>query len=113
MQSTLSREKSRLILKALADPIRLDVIDALANGERCVCDLTRDLNLAQSKLSFHLKVLHNAGLVHDRKSGRWMYYRLNANALVDLQTWIGSLAVNCHQAAPTQHCLDKTSIQEP
>ena len=113
MQSTLSPEKSRLMLKALADPIRLDVIDALANGERCVCDLTSDLNLAQSKLSFHLKVLHNAGLVHDRKSGRWMYYRLNANAIVDLQTWLGSLAVNCCQPAPRQDCLDGASNQEP
>ena len=112
MQRTLSREKSSQLLKALSDPIRLDVINALADGERCVCDLTRDLKLAQSRLSFHLKVLRNADLVNDRKSGRWIFYRLNPDTIGELQAWIGSLAVNCRQAAQTQHCLDEAMATE-
>ena len=113
MQRTLSREKSSQLLKALSDPIRLDVITALADGERCVCDLTRDLKLTQSRLSFHLKVLRNAELVNDRKSGRWIFYRLNANTIGELQSWIGSLAVHCNKAAPTQHCADGAMTTEP
>ena len=80
IQNTLSTDQSRQMLKALADPIRLEVIHALANGERCVCDLTTDLNLSQSKLSFHLRVLREAGLLADRQSGRWIYYRLEPHA---------------------------------
>jgi len=75
IQNTLNREQSRQLLKALADPIRLDVIHALAQGERCVCDLTGELNLSQSKLSFHLRVLREAGVLAGRQSGRRGYYR--------------------------------------
>ena len=95
MQNTLNVEQSRQMLKALADPIRLKVIHALALGERCVCDLTGDLNLPQSKLSFHLKVLREAGLLTDRQSGRWIYYRLQPNALINLERWLVDLRSQC------------------
>ncbi len=87
------------MLKALADPIRLEVIHALANGERCVCDLTKDLNLSQSKLSFHLRVLREAGLLADRQSGRWIYYRLEPHALSALEQWLTNLRARCTQPA--------------
>ena len=57
----LAPDQAQQLLRALAEPIRLQVVQALQHGERCVCDLTGDLNLAQSKLSFHLKVLKDAG----------------------------------------------------
>ena len=60
-------DQARALLKALGDPVRLRVIEALGGGERCVCDLVTDLGLAQSKLSFHLKVLKQAGLLADRQ----------------------------------------------
>jgi len=63
----IQSEQARALLKALAEPLRLQVIEALGGGERCVCDLTADLGLAQSKLSFHLKVLKEAGLLSDRQ----------------------------------------------
>ncbi len=53
----MNSEAARQLLKALADPIRLGIIEALGSGERCVCDLTGELDLAQSRLSFHLKVM--------------------------------------------------------
>ena len=87
------------MLKALSDPIRLEVIHALSLGERCVCDLTGDLNLSQSKLSFHLKVLREAGLLTDRQSGRWIYYRLQPDALAALETWLAALRRHCSQEA--------------
>ncbi|MEB3235204.1 MAG: metalloregulator ArsR/SmtB family transcription factor, partial [Cyanobacteriota bacterium] len=85
----------RALLKALADPLRLQVVEALAGGERCVCDLTDQLGLAQSKLSFHLKVLKDAGLLLDRQQGRWTYYRLEPSALVSLRAWLDQLVVCC------------------
>jgi ArsR family transcriptional regulator len=61
-------------------------------GERCVCDLTDALDAAQSRLSFHLKVLKDAGLVSDRREGRWMYYTLNQEALSDAVEVVEALA---------------------
>jgi ArsR family transcriptional regulator len=98
----LEHQQARQLLKALADPLRLDLVQALSGGERCVCDLVADLNLAQSRLSFHLKVMREAGLIEAREQGRWVYYRLRAGALEQLQAWLGELAAGCQ--APARCC---------
>jgi ArsR family transcriptional regulator len=98
----LSVERARLLLRVLAEPIRLQVVQALAQGERCVCELTAELGLAQSKLSFHLRVMRDAGLLSARQQGRWIYYRLEPSALLLLQEWLGRLAADC--ATPAQPC---------
>jgi len=64
------------ITKALADPNRVRVLLALKPGELCVCQLTGLFGLATSTVSKHLSILHHAGLILSRKSGRWVYYRL-------------------------------------
>lgn len=56
----------------------------LRDGERCVCELQDELDAAQSRLSFHLRVLKEAGLVADHKEGRWMYYRVVPDALAEV-----------------------------
>lgn len=91
----LSAENARLMLKALAEPIRLQLIEALGSGERCVCELTAELGMAQSKLSFHLKVLKEARLLNAREDGRWVYYSLAPQALQELRAWLGVLASRC------------------
>jgi ArsR family transcriptional regulator len=65
---------------ALSDETRLEIVRLLGRGERCVCELTDAMDAAQSRLSFHLKVLKTAGLVTDRREGRWVYYALNPDA---------------------------------
>ena len=100
----MALDQAQRLLRALAEPIRLQVVLTLQHGERCVCDLTGDLDLAQSKLSFHLKVLKEAGLIRSRQEGRWIYYRLEPSALMLLRDWLDQLAVGCcTQAAP---CCD-------
>lgn len=79
--STLDFVRAARLFHALSDETRLAVLDMLRDGERCVCDLQGALDAAQSRLSFHLKVLREAGLVSDRKEGRWSYYRINADVL--------------------------------
>jgi ArsR family transcriptional regulator len=69
---------------ALADPTRLRIIDRLRDGEECVCNLTGPLDIRQSRLSFHLRALKEAGLVSDRKDGRWVYYSLKQDALDEM-----------------------------
>lgn len=66
---------------ALSDETRVEIVCRLARGERCVCELTEAMDAAQSRLSFHLKTLKTAGLVSDRKEGRWVYYSLNPDVL--------------------------------
>ena len=68
--------RSARVFHALSDETRLAIVERLKGGERCVCDLQDLLDAAQSRLSFHLRTLKDAGLVTDRKQGRWSYYTL-------------------------------------
>ena len=79
------------LFHALSDPIRIEVLGLLANGERCVCDLTEALDVAQSRLSWHLKTLKDAGLVSDRREGRWSYYTLERDAFVRAEEALATL----------------------
>ena len=79
------------LFHALSDETRLEIVQRLRSGERCVCDLTDLLSAAQSRLSFHLKVLKDAGLVHDRKQGRWVHYSLNRDAFAEVQALLGDM----------------------
>ena len=85
--------KARRWFGALSDETRLRLIALLGNGEQCVCDLTDALQAAQSRLSFHLKVLKDAGLVTDRRDGRWVYYSLEPGALEELAEFVSDLKV--------------------
>lgn len=76
---------------ALSDPTRLEIVDLLRHGERCVCELVDALDAAQSRLSFHLKVLKEAGLVADRRDGRWVYYTLDTDALGELESYLAGV----------------------
>ncbi|WHZ24457.1 MAG: Arsenical resistance operon repressor [Nitrospira sp.] len=78
------------LFHALADQTRLDILDELKDGERCVCELTDRLQAGQSRLSFHLKVLKEAGLIQDRRDGRWMYYTVNAEGIAELDELVAS-----------------------
>lgn len=77
--------------RALSDETRLRIVDQLRGGEQCVCDLMASLDLGQSLLSFHLKTLKDAGLVTDRRDGRWAYYALNVDAFAELESVVGGL----------------------
>jgi DNA-binding transcriptional ArsR family regulator len=64
------------ILKAMGHPVRLRILAMLRSGELCVCQMTALLELATSTVSAHLAELKRAGLVSERKDGRWVFYRL-------------------------------------
>lgn len=64
------------IFKALSDETRLRIIKLLEQGELCVCDITAALDMVQPKVSFHLNTLKGAGMIKDRKAGRWIHYSL-------------------------------------
>jgi ArsR family transcriptional regulator len=64
------------IFHALSDETRLRVLKLLEKGELCVCDIFSALDMVQPKVSFHLAVLRDAGLITDRKEGRWVRYKI-------------------------------------
>lgn len=71
-----------VIFKALSDETRLRIIKLLEGGELCVCDLVAALDMSQPKISFHLNALREAGLVKDRKQGKWIHYRIDAEDML-------------------------------
>ena len=83
---------------ALSDETRLQVVEMLTRGEHCVCDLQSSLGAAQSRLSFHLKTLKEAGLVTDRRVGRWNYYALRPEVLDAMAEFVTAARPSEHSA---------------
>lgn len=79
------------VFKALGNEARLQVLHALRDGERCVCELQAVLDAPQSTVATHLRKLREAGLVRARKRGRWSYYRVADTAAFDLLDLAGSV----------------------
>jgi DNA-binding transcriptional ArsR family regulator len=71
------------VLKAAADPNRARILKMLEGGQLCVCQIVAALGLSESTISKHLSVLRAAGLVEERKEGRWVYCRLAESAVND------------------------------
>jgi len=84
-------ERAIEIFHALSDETRLEIIELLRKGERCVCELTDTLDAAQSRLSFHLRVLKDAGVVRDRKDGRWVHYELDPEAFEEMEILLSGM----------------------
>ena len=97
-------ERLTLVAKALSDPIRLGMLDVMAQGRACcglpapsqrgvpgagdpegicVCDFQEHFNLAQSKVSYHLHVLREAGLVREEARGKWNFYAIDGEAAAE------------------------------
>jgi ArsR family transcriptional regulator len=91
---------------ALSDETRLEIVERLIGGERCVCELTDLMDAAQSRLSFHLKTLKDAEIVTDRREGRWVYYTLNRETLDEIETLVGSLKRTDRTTARSIKCCD-------
>jgi ArsR family transcriptional regulator, arsenate/arsenite/antimonite-responsive transcriptional repressor len=80
-------------LAALADPVRLAIVGVLADGERCVCELLDRVEVAGNLLSYHLRVLRDAGLVQATKRGRWVDYRLDGDGFAALWAALAAAGV--------------------
>jgi DNA-binding transcriptional ArsR family regulator len=85
-------------LRALADPLRWEIVRRLAAEQLCVCHLTEELGIAQPLVSHHLKVLRDAGLVEGERFRYWTYYRLRPDALRVLAEQIDGLVVDAPAA---------------
>lgn len=89
----LTQKQAVAVFKALGDENRIQILLYLKNGERCACYLLRDLDITQSTLSYHMKILTSAGIVTVRKSGTWMHYSINEE-MIDAVAEVMSLFRN-------------------
>ncbi len=76
----LTKEERAALFHALADPNRLDILDLLSPEIRCNCHLQEQLDLAPNLLSYHLKVLREAGLIEGKRRGKWIDYAITDDA---------------------------------
>lgn len=106
MSSTAALDLARAatLFHALSDDTRLALLEMLRGGEQCVCELQGAMGAAQSRLSFHLRVLKDAGLVADRKEGRWSYYRIEPEALAEVHDLAVGLQPTAAQRSPARCC---------
>ena len=84
-------ERMATIAKALADPVRLQLVDVLRKhaGKVCVCELVPLFDLSQPTVSHHLKRLRDAGIVDSERQGLWAYYYVKPEALEEFSGWLG------------------------
>lgn len=94
-------EKNARVFKAFCDENRLMILELLQSGEKCACRLLEDLNIGQSTLSHHMKILCDSGVVISRKEGKWTHYSISeegseyARRLLDEVTKINSRELDC------------------
>lgn len=72
------------VFKAVADATRLKILKLLAKGELCICEIMLALNKPQSSISHNLSILEDAGLIKERKEGKWCHYRLSDGAAIEM-----------------------------
>ncbi len=100
------------IFKALADANRINIILLLQNGEHCACNMSEELGLAQSKLSYHMKILIESGLVECRYAGKWSHYKISDNGFSVAKTILDNLAdikTSSHDCVCSKEIVKKPS----
>ena len=84
----MNYEDNTVFFKALSDENRLKIMDMLSCGEICACDILLELDITQSTLSHHMKILCDCALVIPRKEGKWTYYSQNEATVKSLKDFI-------------------------
>lgn len=91
------------LLKVVAEPNRLKILEMLSCGEMCGCDILAHFNFTQPTLSHHMSILEKSGLVNVRKDTKWHYYSLNSNKKEGLISELTQIL------SKTDHCICKDS----
>jgi ArsR family transcriptional regulator len=94
------------LFKAVADPMRLRLLSLIAcheGGESCVCDLLDAFDVTAPSVSYHLKILREAGLISSERRGTWVYYRVNPDMLARMSAVL----------APAADLLAGTAVRPP
>jgi ArsR family transcriptional regulator, arsenate/arsenite/antimonite-responsive transcriptional repressor len=100
------------LARAIAEPIRLQILDILSNGELCACDILQNLPISQPTLSHHMKALTESGWVNARKKSTWMYYAINSDAVEKMHQYMINLTAK-KTDAPLRAACDSMACCGP
>ena len=110
----MTREEVANICKAMSDSNRLRIIEMLTQGERCACNLLKELKVTQPTLSHHMKVLSDCGLVRFYKDGKWQHYSINCEKFKEYKDYIA--AITCcagdQKDANSEGCCEANIVSE-
>ena len=84
-------EEAALLCKAIGDLNRLQLVQLLAHGEKCACELLEKFSITQPTLSHHMKILCAVQLVQVRKEGKWCHYSLNYETFSEFKSYLGKM----------------------
>ena len=87
-------EKNAKVFKAFCDERRLRILELLQGGEKCTCVLIEEMDMPQSSLSYHMKVLYEAGIVEGRQDGKWTHYSVSEKGSLEAMQLLKELTVS-------------------
>ena len=102
--------KNAMVFKAFCDERRLRILDLLRGGEKCTCVLIEEMDMPQSSLSYHMKILCEAGIVEGRQDGKWTHYSISEKGSLEAVELLKELTVS-EPAARRVACCASNSPQ--
>ena len=99
-----NHEKNAKVFKAFCDENRLQILELLQSGEKCACILLEQLNIGQSTLSHHMKILVQSGIVEARNEGKWTYYSISTTGTQAAKELLNKLTIVCCENVGCCNC---------
>ena len=100
---TVYEERAR-VFKALCDARRQQILELLQSGEKCACVLMQEMNMPQSSLSYHMKILCDSGIVASREEGKWTHYQISRAGSENALTLLKSITASREDSARCMCC---------
>ena len=93
----MTHQSNARIFKALCDEKRLEIIELLRGGEKCACVLIEKMDIGQSGLSYHMKILCDSGLVQSRQEGKWTHYSISESGSARARKLLYEITTPCEE----------------
>jgi len=100
----MSNEKSAKVFKAFCDEKRLAILELLRSGEKCACVLIDQMEIGQSSLSYHMKILCESGIVESRQEGKWTHYKISEQGSHEAMLLLKAITTPNATAEDTRCC---------
>ena len=100
----LTPEKNANVFKAFCDEKRLAILELLRSGEKCACVLIDQMEIGQSSLSYHMKILCESGIVESRQEGKWTHYKISVQGSHEAMLLLKAITTPNATAEDTRCC---------
>ena len=97
-------ENNAKVFKALCDEKRLIILEMLRDGERCACRILEDIDIGQSSLSYHMKILVESGIVKGRQDGKWTHYSISSEGCMKAHDLLNEITTVSYSEMKNEHC---------